>query len=218
MNRLARSGVPLQCSGAVRLILGGGTRVPATRFHCHTSLAAHRAIVFLVILDRKFEQSVRFHRELDLPTAAIDQSAGGNYTTSGLFDHANRFLRGSARGPHVLYHQNVLPWLQSKSSPHGHRPAAIALHEHCRYASRKRIFSRGQGTRDLLPDDYATKRRRHNGVDLGIRKERGQGMSKPFGEAWILQYKGALHIRAAVKTAGQLKVAMAYGPRRLEYV
>ena len=72
-----------------------------------------------------------------------------------------------------------------------------------------RIAMRRQRPRDLLPDNHAPKRRGDNRINSRIREQSGQRLPQFFRESRVLQDQRALHVRAAVEAARQLKMPVA---------
>src|ERR1700719_638926 len=101
---------------------------------------------------------------------------------------------------------------QAKSTAQAHSPGGVALGKNCRDAAAAAAFCFGQGTRDFLPDDDTTERRRHNRFDDGVREKRRESSTELFRIARILQRQRALHVRPAVQSAGQLEMSVADSP------
>ncbi len=67
-----------------------------------------------------------------------------------------------------------------------------------------------------MPDNEPAHGWRNDRLNPAIRKERRQRLPQLLREPRILQDKCALDVGSAVQTAGQLKMPMADGARRLE--
>ena len=80
------------------------------------------------------------------------------------------------------------------------------------------MFRLRQRSRDFLANNESAHRRRNYRINSGVRKKRRQRLPQLLGKARILQDQRALDICAAVQPAGQLKVAMTDGARRLEHL
>src|SRR2546421_5937071 len=119
---------------------GRGANEAAPRLYRRAAAAAERAILFLVAGDGQLDQRLRFHFEVDLPAAPIDQRTGSDYAGTGLFHDSNGFLCGAPGSPHVLNNENMLVWSQREAPPQRHHAAGIALHKERRRSTAERTF------------------------------------------------------------------------------
>src|SRR5437660_423363 len=114
---------------------GRGANEAAPRLYRYAAAAAERTILVLVAGDGQLNQRLRFHFEVDLPAAPIDQCTGSNNTGPGLFHDPNRFLSGAPGSPHVFNNENMLVGSERETSAQRHHAAGIGLHKKRRRTS-----------------------------------------------------------------------------------
>ena len=59
-----------------------------------------------------------------------------------------------------------------------------------------------------MAQDYSPQRRRSHTIHAQVHKLSGKGPPQLLRIFWILQHQCALHVRAAVKSRGQLEMAL----------
>jgi hypothetical protein len=188
---------------------GGRADETAAGFAGDTTITAKRAVFWLVAFDGKTDEGLGFNGKLDLPAAAVNQSASGDDASTGLFNDLDGFLGRAAGGPDVFDHENVLIGPQIKTAAQRHDAAGIALDKKRRDAATVATLWLGQGASYFLADDYAAEGWRNHSLDVSIGEEGSEGAAELFCVAGILEHQGALDVSAAVQTAGELEVAVA---------
>ena len=151
--------------------------------------AALGAIVGFVAGDGQVEQGAGWDVELEATGAAIDYGARGYGQAAGLFDYADGFARGAARGPDVFDDEDTLTRNNFKAAAKGHLAGAIAFDEDGADA---------EGAGDFVADDYAAQRRRSDTDRLEIGEFLGQGAAELLGIARMLEHQGTLNIGGAM--------------------
>jgi hypothetical protein len=164
--------------------------------------AAKRTFVGLVTGDVHFKQGARRDIQFEAAAAAIDKRAGSDYETAFLFHHADGFASGAAGGPNILDDEDALAGFNFKAAAEGHLAGAVAFDEERSYA---------ESACDFVADQNAAESRRHDASDGVFLEELGESTAEALGVLWMLQNEGALDVRAAVASAGELEMPGADG-------
>ena len=103
--------------------------IAAAGLYGHAAAAAKRTFGSVVTLDFEVHEGFGANGQLDFSAAAIDQRARGNHARARFFQHANRFARRAARGPHIFHDQHVFVRLDSKSPAQRQRSQGVPFDE-----------------------------------------------------------------------------------------